>query len=232
MNGAVMEGGERESGGLRRRTPINGRRLPNGSQEFSSSLDAGHRNHSVSESHSPSGPPLMVLNLDDEELRNTPIWSMDAQHRLIAVGCANGGVELYSNSGNLIGFYGSPRIDEGLSGVNQICLKGSRLVLARLNGFIEFLELKLAKREGEREPGIQCQVLKQLRAHQRPINCLTTASTNTLISGSSDHTLKLLDLRMCAVTHTLYGHNGSVLCVCVDENMQVMKRERCASGLT
>ncbi|KAK6054207.1 WD domain, G-beta repeat protein [Cooperia oncophora] len=107
---------------------------------------------------------------------------------------------------------------------------GSRLVLARLDGSIEFLELSLTT---ERVPlpmlldinlkafawkptrVTSIVLLNVIRAHQKPISHLE-ASSLVAVSASYDHTLKVFDLRTCQLQSMLHAHSGPVTAVCID----------------
>ncbi|KHJ97850.1 hypothetical protein OESDEN_02167, partial [Oesophagostomum dentatum] len=133
---------------------------------------------------------------------------------IIVCGCSDGAVEVACLERNkLIGLYLQSRI-----GIVHILFTGSRVVLARLDGSIEFLELLLTSERPTRVTSIT--LLKTVRAHQKPISFLL-ASSLTAVSASYDHTLKLFDLRSCHLQSMLHAHRGPVTAVCIDATNNV-----------
>uniref|UniRef100_A0A914WWA5 Sterol regulatory element-binding protein cleavage-activating protein n=1 Tax=Plectus sambesii TaxID=2011161 RepID=A0A914WWA5_9BILA len=154
------------------------------------------------------------------------IWCMTMnKQNIILAGCANGTVEIWDvASGNALGLYNRSSI-----GVTYVQLKGNRLIVARLNGMLDFVELRFSQNANQMPTKvIQCTHLNTVTAHQLPINALRVAAISA-VTASDDHTLKLFDLRTCRQTHTLNGHNAPVLIVCVDETDQVIYSS-CAQG--
>ena len=70
---------------------------------------------------------------------NVPqVWALDANDQVIVLGCANGKIEVWeSRTGKFKGLY---KDDTGV-GITHLKLIRSKLVLARLAGYIEFLEV-------------------------------------------------------------------------------------------
>ncbi len=65
------------------------------------------------------------------------IWCMECSNHMVVVGCSNGRIELWDpSSGFLLGSY-----EDNPIGATGLCIAGSNLVIARLNGTLEFLEL-------------------------------------------------------------------------------------------
>ncbi|VDL76301.1 unnamed protein product [Nippostrongylus brasiliensis] len=126
-----------------------------------------------------------------------PQWEMWSERtfkwQYIAVcGCADGSLEVACLERNkLIGVYLQSRI-----GIVHVLFVGSRVVLARLDGSVEFLELTLT-------------------TERKPISLLSCSSL-TAISASYDHTLKLFDLRTCQLQSMLHAHSGPVTSICTD----------------
>lgn len=67
-----------------------------------------------------------------------PIWCLSFSDGLVAAGCGNGRIELWDGaSGTLKNMFGDSRV-----GVTSVCLVGNRVVAARLNGTIDFIDLE------------------------------------------------------------------------------------------
>lgn len=184
----------------------------------------------------------------DFNYQNRPaIWCLAAWNNLIAVGLADGTVELYkAENGVLLCQYRSSRME--VLGVTHICLRGSRFVVARLNGQLDFIELRMTQTNSQQRSveiaanltnagaannvpdGIfQCRTLVTLTAHQHAINCMKT-STRSIITASDDHTLKVFDLHGCCCICTLYGHNAPVTDLVIDHEANYVY-STCADGL-
>ncbi|CAJ0606931.1 unnamed protein product [Cylicocyclus nassatus] len=139
------------------------------------------------------------------------IWCIAAKQSITVCGCSDGSVEIACLERNkLIGVYLQSRI-----GVIHVLIAGSRIVLARLDGSIDFLELCLTPERPIRVTSITR--LNTIRAHQKPISFLL-ASSLTVVSASYDHTLKLFDLRSSQLQSMLHAHRGPVISVCVDNS--------------
>ncbi|VDL80995.1 unnamed protein product [Nippostrongylus brasiliensis] len=167
--------------------------------------------------------------VDDTSTESFPaVWCIAAKQYIAVCGCADGSLEVACLERNkLIGFV------------------GSRVVLARLDGSVEFLELTLTTERVIYSPdtasnmlflsGFVSQnlfelcdsysrkptrvtsilLLNVIRAHQKPISLLSCSSL-TAISASYDHTLKLFDLRTCQLQSMLHAHSGPVTSICTD----------------
>ncbi|XGW12602.1 hypothetical protein V3C99_013348 [Haemonchus contortus] len=137
------------------------------------------------------------------------IWCIAAKQYIALCGCADGSLEVACLERNkLIGVYRQFRI-----GIVHVLYVGSRVVLARLDGTVEFLEVTLTTERPTRVTSIV--LLNIIRAHQKPISYLG-ASSLVAVSASYDHTLKVFDLRTCQLQSMLHAHSGPVTAVCID----------------
>ncbi|RCN26894.1 WD domain, G-beta repeat protein [Ancylostoma caninum] len=151
------------------------------------------------------------------------IWCIDTKQSIAVCGCSDGSVEIACLERNkLIGVYHQSNI-----GAVHVLIAGSKVVVARLDGSIEFLELLLSSERPIRVRSMR--LLNTIRAHQKPISFLV-ASSLTIISASYDHTLKLFDLRTCQLQSMLHAHSGPVTAVCVDDNDNTLY-SACEEGL-
>lgn len=171
-----------------------------------------------------------------------PIWCIDCRENIIVLGCANGRLEFWEGaSGRFMCLYEDP----SSSGVTAVKLVGNRVVAARLSGFLDFLALESYSKgrpvdwgftayrrthvrsgsagsldwdamvsRGEEED-IRCVRLHSYRAHQQPITVLQTEGGRVL-TGSQDHTLKVLRLEDYLPLYTLHGHCGPITCLFID----------------
>ncbi|KAK6024335.1 WD domain, G-beta repeat protein [Ostertagia ostertagi] len=167
-----------------------------------------------------SGERLLKLRrqrgVDETSAESFPvIWCIAAKQYIAVCGCADGSVEVACLERNkLIGVYQQSRI-----GIVHVLYVGSRVVVARLDGSIEFLELSLTTERPTRVKSIM--VLNVIRAHQKPISYLG-ASSLTAVSASYDHTLKVFDLRTCQLQSMLHAHSGPVTAVCIDHSTSIL----------
>ncbi|EPB70212.1 hypothetical protein ANCCEY_10698 [Ancylostoma ceylanicum] len=127
-------------------------------------------------------------------------------------GCSDGSVEIACLERNkLIGVYHQSNV-----GVVHVLVTGSKVVVARLDGSIEFLDLLLSSERPIRVKSMR--FLNAIRAHQKPISFLL-ASSLTVVSASYDHTLKLFDLRTCQLQSMLHAHSGPTLFSACEEGL-------------
>ncbi|VDO21904.1 unnamed protein product [Haemonchus placei] len=143
------------------------------------------------------------------------IWCIAAKQYIALCGCADGSLEVACLERNkLIGVYRQFQI-----GIVHVLYVGSRVVLARLDGTVEFLELTLTTERPTRVTSIV--LLNIIRAHQKPISYLG-ASSLVAVSASYDHTLKVFDLRTCQLQSMLHAHSGPVTAVCIDHSTSML----------
>ncbi|KAI4501299.1 hypothetical protein M0802_003672 [Mischocyttarus mexicanus] len=175
----------------------------------------------------------------------SPIWCMDYQENLIVVGCSNGSLEFWEGTtGRLKCLFD----DLSGLGISAIKLIGSRVVAAKLNGSIDFLQLESYSEGQQIDWGftsyrrthvrtgsagspmdinniIRCVKIGSHRAHQQVITVLDCEGGRVL-TGSQDHTLKVYRLEDQLPLYTLHGHCGPISCLFVDR----ISPMTCASG--
>ncbi|XP_070211949.1 sterol regulatory element-binding protein cleavage-activating protein-like isoform X2 [Littorina saxatilis] len=168
------------------------------------------------------------------------IWCLTIRDGLIVAGCGNGRIEMWQGETGRLKY----QYNNSNKGVTAICFVGNKVVAARMDGSLDFLELETfhnpsltpqspasttrAHRGHARqyslgnirpqrlwEDTIRCHSLASLRAHQRPINCLLCEG-DRIVSASHDHTLKVFRLEDQVCLYTLYGHEGSIGALCLD----------------
>ncbi|EZA50256.1 Sterol regulatory element-binding protein cleavage-activating protein [Ooceraea biroi] len=169
------------------------------------------------------------------------IWCMDYQENLIVVGCANGSLEFWEGTTGKF----KCLFDDGSGlGISAVRLVGSRVVAAKLNGTVDFLQLE-SYSEGQQidwgftsyrrthvrtgsagspmdfnnsmqtEEDLRCMKIGCHRAHQQAITVLDSEGGRVL-TGSQDHTLKVYRLEDQLPLYTLHGHCGPISCLFID----------------
>ncbi|KAH7721024.1 Protein SCP-1 a [Aphelenchoides avenae] len=101
---------------------------------------------------------------------------------------------------------------------NAEAVRGSHVILARLNGTLETLEYNFTS---ERQDQVTVKRLTCTRAHKQAITCLHS-TTLLVISGSYDCTIKAYDTRTMRLLHTLAAHTAPVVQIQVDERSNVL----------
>ena len=161
------------------------------------------------------------------------IWSLDMAEGLVVVGCDSGQVEVYDvMTGDLRCQYD----DRRHNGVTHLKLLPGRVVVARLDGHLEYLEIvswsqqvSSASRSRMRliSTGSNDSVVSygeelglsltcSVRAHLQSISCLEVRGPR-LITGSADHTLRVFRPEDGVSVYTLHGHSGPITCVFIDK---------------
>lgn len=156
------------------------------------------------------------------ELASSPVWCMQCFHGLVALGCANGRIEVWSQDSELRCLH-----DDG-GGVGIVKLKtcGEYIVCARLNGVLETFQMRASYRPvpGQlysviEEARNECQLvrLNWARAHQQPITILeVSADGSRVVSGSQDHCIKVWRLETLMPVYSLHGHCGPITALFID----------------
>lgn len=91
-----------------------------------------------------------MLNFEAQQAPGrASIWCVAVQHQLVALGCSDGTVEFWDAAA---GFRRGLFAQSG-SGVTHICLRGSRVVTARVRGAVDFFDLRLAAGANEISQG-------------------------------------------------------------------------------
>ena len=177
---------------------------------------------------STSGSSLALTSIFRAKIKASPIWCMQCLDGLVALGCANGYIEIWNNH-ELKCLY-----DDG-SGVGVCKLKacGQYLVAARLNGCLESFRLELrpaAPLEVEScqsywNPPVSLVRLNWARAHQQPISVLDCEG-GRVVTGSQDHCIKVWRLETLAGLYSLHGHCGPITALFIDSTYS----SACGSG--
>ncbi|XP_014474392.1 PREDICTED: sterol regulatory element-binding protein cleavage-activating protein [Dinoponera quadriceps] len=168
------------------------------------------------------------------------IWCMDYQENLIVAGCANGSLEFWEGT---TGRFKCIFDDGSELGITAVKLVGSRVVAAKLNGAVDFLQLE-SYSEGQQidwgftsyrrthvrtgsagspmdlnsmqtEEDLRCMKICMQRAHQQVITVLDCDHEH-VITGSQDHTLKVHSLEDQRLKYTFHGHSGPISCLFID----------------
>ncbi|KAL7307009.1 hypothetical protein TKK_0000758 [Trichogramma kaykai] len=183
------------------------------------------------------------INNDGNAEQNevSSIWCMDYQENLIAIGCANGSIEFWEGT---TGKFKCVFDDGSGLGISAVKFVGSRVVVAKLNGTLDFLQLE-SYSEGQQidwgftsyrrthvrtgsagspmdfsnimqsEEDLRCLKIGTHRAHQQAITVLDSEGGRVL-TGSQDHTLKVYRLEDQLPLYTLHGHCGPISCLFID----------------
>jgi len=136
------------------------------------------------------------------------IWSMDGSASMLAIGCQSGRLEVWdAKLGNLMVIFD----DASGVGVTHVRLvANSRLVASRISGWLEFFDLSADEHGRFHLKRAHC-----VRAHQQPLNCLEVGAGRVL-TGSTDHTLKVFRADDFFNVFTLHGHCGPVTAAFID----------------
>ncbi|XP_076472128.1 sterol regulatory element-binding protein cleavage-activating protein-like [Babylonia areolata] len=198
------------------------------------------RVRSWSQGDSPGTVGSDCIGAEEPEMHPaSPVWCLTIRDGLIVAGCGNGRIEMWEGETGRLKY----QYNVSAAGVTALCMTGNRVVAARVDGSLDFLELEtfhnpllpqlqasparshrgharqysLGNVRPQRlwEDTIRCHSLASLRAHQRPINCLQCEG-DRIVSASEDHTLKVFRLEDQVCLYTLYGHEGSVRALCLD----------------
>uniref|UniRef100_A0A5S6QWZ5 Sterol regulatory element-binding protein cleavage-activating protein n=1 Tax=Trichuris muris TaxID=70415 RepID=A0A5S6QWZ5_TRIMR len=145
-------------------------------------------------------------NFDEDEAY---VWSATGRGELVAFGLSNGYFRLHDmNAGGCLIF--ENRLSN--AGITNVLMHSNRVVLARSNGFLDFLELCYSSTALKPH---SCQLIRSMHAHRMLINCLQVCN-DFLVTVGDDRTAKVCDLNSCTITRSLYGHNAPVISVATD----------------
>ncbi|KAK6639923.1 hypothetical protein RUM43_008200 [Polyplax serrata] len=181
-----------------------------------------------------------------------PIWCMDCLENVIAVGCSDGQIEFWDcTSGGL-----QCSFDDGSHvGVTSVKLCDNKVVVARLNGSLDLLQLDSQNRRQsdwgftsfrrthvrtgsagsaldweKPSENMKCRKLSTIKAHQQPIAVLECES-GRILTGSQDHTLKVFRLDDISLQYTLHGHCGPITCMFIDKVVPFLSGSGSHDGL-
>jgi len=177
---------------------------------------------------------LKTSSEQERDFNVSSIWCIDMAEGLIIVGCDSGRLEVWdSTSGAFKCAY-----DDGRSNaVSHLKLLAGRLIVARIDGHLDFLELvSIGTLNEQNSPSksrirlfssnsndslssfgedLQLAWKHSSRAHMQSITCLAVQG-NKLITGSQDHTLRVFRSDDGVSVYTLHGHCGPISSVFID----------------
>ncbi|CAD6195780.1 unnamed protein product [Caenorhabditis auriculariae] len=143
------------------------------------------------------------------------VWTLALQNEIAILGCADGSVEIASIDRNkLIGVFVQSPV-----GITHVEMFENRVILARLDGSIEFLDVSYEDSQPLRVKKIN--VIRTVRAHQKPV-CRMITYNAQLITSSFDRTIKIFDLKTTELVNVLLAHNSGVLDLAVDTDENVL----------
>lgn len=180
---------------------------------------------SASNIRSPPASPYGISNTDPWASRTcpSPVWCMQCFDGMVALGCANGRIEIWNQQSQLCCLY-----DDGSGiGVAKLKVCGEYLLAARLSGALESFRLEFCRNgcitgsnswqsRDERTP-IQLIRLNWARAHQQPISVLD-AEGGRVVTGSQDHCVKVWRLETLTAMYSLHGHCGPITALFIDSD--------------
>ncbi|XP_048754317.2 sterol regulatory element-binding protein cleavage-activating protein-like [Ostrea edulis] len=179
------------------------------------------------------------------EGNNAPaIWCLACCQGLIVTGCGNGRIEFWeSTSGNLKYIYG-----ENQTGVTALCIVNKRVVAARLDGSLDFLEIETfhnpiftspipstsshIKGHVRHHSQHKVVVMESLKKWEEILHVTLVKYVKAhqqpimslkceggrVISASQDHSLKVFRLEDCWCLYTLYGHTTKITALHADKS--------------
>lgn len=193
--------------------------------------------------HSPPASPNDLTSWRDrtsptsnKSYTPSPVWCMQCFDGQVALGCANGRIEIWSHNSGLCCLY-----DDGSGvGVSKLKVCGDYLLATRLNGALESFQFHpvrpvedanghIHSRRGvdhdsenqadNRFPSVVRLVrLNWARAHQQPISVLdASADGSRVVTGSLDHCLKVWRLETLTALYCLHGHRGPITALFIDD---------------
>lgn len=181
---------------------------------------------------------------DDIEIENDPgtlqgssVWSIDMADGLVAIGCDNGTVEIWDC---ITGLIKCQYDDSRCNGASHLKMLPGRVVVARVDGHLDFLDIVSVASEGDT---VVCPPVSRMRlvstdssdsltnygdemrlswtsgcrAHLQSISVLCVQGRR-LITGSTDHTLRVFRADDGVGVYTLHGHSGPITCIFIDRH--------------
>ncbi|XP_060568692.1 sterol regulatory element-binding protein cleavage-activating protein-like [Ruditapes philippinarum] len=139
-------------------------------------LELSHESRaSRSKSWSEGDHTLSDTSMNDSsnlELAPSPIWCLACRGNVVIAGCGNGKIEFWdSTTGALKCLYGES--DVGVTGINFI---GKKVIVARLDGSIDFLELETFQNPRISTPLSPSSLNKKIKGHSRHLSHTRTGS--------------------------------------------------------
>ncbi|XP_030846719.1 sterol regulatory element-binding protein cleavage-activating protein isoform X1 [Strongylocentrotus purpuratus] len=167
------------------------------------------------------------------------VWCLACKDELVAAGCSDGSVELWSSENGQLLAWSPYKGDQSQPGITGVCFCRNLLVVARLGGSLDFLQISGFNGVGvtvsydsyyQYPPVVHLTLLKTVQAHQQPINTIQ-ANEAQLITASQDYTLKVYSLDDLSCRFTLRGHAGSVTSLYVDKDPFISMASGSTDGL-
>ncbi|CAL2031076.1 unnamed protein product [Caenorhabditis brenneri] len=148
------------------------------------------------------------------------IWALAKRNDTIIIGCCDGSIEIASITRNkLIGLYTKSTI-----GVSHLVCRDDELAVVRLDGSLEFLTVDYDRSEG-RIRVRQIELLKSIRAHQKPV-CRVATWRSQLITTSFDRSIKMWNWSQnpveIEISNVFLSHNSPVVNLAIDEPQGIM----------
>ncbi|GFN75373.1 sterol regulatory element-binding protein cleavage-activating protein [Plakobranchus ocellatus] len=192
-------------------------------------------------------PSALDMSVTEEDLfceqtNSSMVWCLASMHGQVVTGCGDGRIEVWeAETGELRYHYSISQ-----SGVTGLCVVANKIVAARLDGSLDFLEMETfqspllsppsssppppRQHRGHtrnyssgsidsytlRDEVLRCSGVATVRAHQLPINAVRCAG-GRIVTASQDHTLKVFRLDNSLCLYTLHGHEGSVTALYLDQ---------------
>jgi len=177
----------------------------------------------------------MTTSVVEEKTSTIPsIWCIDMAEGLIIIGCDSGKLEVWDSSS---GDYMCEYDDGRCNAVSHLKLLAGRLIVARIDGHLDFLELVSIGTFNEQSSPSKSRIRlfssnsndslssfgedlrlawkHSSRAHMQSITCMDVQGTK-LITGSQDHTLRVFRSDDGVGVYTLHGHCGPITSVFID----------------
>ncbi|KAK3733745.1 hypothetical protein RRG08_026859 [Elysia crispata] len=192
----------------------------------------------------PSGFDMSATEeeLPSDQMSLSNVWCLASMHGQVVTGCGDGRIEVWeAETGELRYHYSINQ-----SGVTGLCVVANKIVAARLDGSLDFLEMETFQSPvkiplpsspptARQQRGLsrsyssgstdgyslwdevlRCSGVFTVRAHQLPINAVQCAG-GRIVTASQDHTLKVFRLDNSLCLYTLHGHEGSVTALFLDQ---------------
>lgn len=158
------------------------------------------------------------------ELSPSPIWCLACRGNLIIAGCGNGKIEFWdSTTGALKCLYG-----EGKVGVTGINLVGKKVIVARIDGTIDFLELETFQNTSSKvsTPLSPSSLNRKIKGHSRHLSHSRTGSDDLRLWDEEIHCTQV----QCTAAHqrpitVLVTEGGRIVSGSQDNTLKVFKLE-------
>ncbi|KAB7498556.1 Sterol regulatory element-binding protein cleavage-activating protein, partial [Armadillidium nasatum] len=195
----------------------------------------------VQRTYSEEGSDGSAAKESDAQYHCSPIWCLDCMDGFVYIGTGGGTLEVWDIYSSTLKCYH----DDGSGvGITSLALSGSKIVASRLSGSIDILQVEAvnncksecnnyceAKHKNSigskveescipHNPEDNLRLVRQclVKVHQQPITVLCCDKTR-IITGSHDHTLKVLNLLNGCVLFTLHGHYGPITSVALGDTL-------------